>query len=71
MSTVIGEAEEVSSSLLGQVKVFRMSQEQWANIKRLFKQRDEAFRFCFFKMIMLESEVTQVRDVARTGVSTV
>lgn len=60
-----------SCGLIGQVKVFRMSQEQWANIKRLFKQRDEAFRFCFFEMIMLESVVTQVRDVARTGVSTV
>lgn len=38
-----------SCGLIGQVKVFRMYQEQWANIKRLFKQRDEASDFAFSK----------------------
>lgn len=50
-----GNAEEVdaqrsdSHGFIGQVTVLKLSQELQANIKRLFKQRDEAFRFCILK----------------------
>lgn len=51
-------AEVRPCGLIGQGKGFTLSQEQWADIQRLFKQREKAFTFCIFEMIMLERAVT-------------
>lgn len=59
-----GEAEEVGRGQI--LLVFSDARLRHSNCPdkhgKAFKQKNEAFRFCTLKTILLESAVTQVRD---------
>lgn len=38
---------------VGQVRCLNCSKNNGQTLKGFFKQRDEAFKFCFFELIML------------------